>query len=159
MKNAIKRAKLVKLNRHWNINNQRNSDFFQQILLAFAFNAKSFATVIPVFPFFPSRPFFSTNCRKLFRQRFKISYQESVRPRSHLFLGHTKKYFRKNCSRSCDSRRVWHMTRLMHDNQHSQHPQKHKKQPETWKQVSQQMPEDSRVKVNVSHLNSKNQNN
>ena len=45
---------------------------------------------------------------------------------------HTPKcYFRKNTSSSCYSRHVWHMTRLMHGNQHSQHPKKHKKQEET----------------------------
>ena len=38
------------------------------------------------------------------------------------------------------------MTRFMQGNQHSQHPKKHKKQPETRKQVSQQMAEDSRIK-------------
>ena len=39
------------------------------------------------------------------------------------------------------------MTQLMHGNQHSQHPKKYKKQPETRKQVSQWMAEDSRVKT------------
>ena len=37
------------------------------------------------------------------------------------------------------------MTRLVHDNQHSQHSKKHKKQPETRKQV--QMAQDPRVKT------------
>ena len=40
--------------------------------------------------FFPSSPFFWTSCQKLFSQRFNISYQESVWPRSDSFLGHTK---------------------------------------------------------------------
>ena len=39
------------------------------------------------------------------------------------------------------------MTQLMHGNQHSQHPKKYKKQPETRKLVSQWMAEDSRVKT------------
>ena len=72
--------------------------------------------------FFPSRPFFWTSCQKLFSQRFNISYQESVWSRSDSFLGHTKNYFRKNCSRSSYSRCVWHMTWFMQGNQHSQHP-------------------------------------
>ena len=48
---------------------------------------------------------------------FIISYQESVWPRSDSLLGHTKTFFRKNCSWSCYSWRVWHMTRLKHGNQ------------------------------------------
>ena len=71
------------------------------------------------FPFFPSRHFFWMDCQKLFSKRFMISYQESVWPRSDSFLGHTEKYFLKNCSLSCPSWRVWHMTQLMHGNQHS----------------------------------------
>ena len=40
------------------------------------------------------------------------------------------------------------MAQFMHDNQHSQHPKKHKKQPETRdKLASQLMAEDSRVKT------------
>ena len=39
------------------------------------------------------------------------------------------------------------MTRLMHGNQHSHHPKKHKKQPETQKQVGQWITEDSRFKT------------
>ena len=42
------------------------------------------------------------------------------------------------------------MTQLMHDNQHSQYPKKHKKQLETRKQVSQWMAEDPRVKTERS---------
>ena len=49
----------------------------------------------------------------------------------------TKKSFRKKCSSCCYSGRLWHMTRLINSNQHSQHPKNHKKQPETGKQVSQ----------------------
>ena len=74
------------------------------------------------FSFFPSRHFFWTDCRKLFSQCFIISYQESVLPRSDLFLGRTKISFCKNCSSSCYSRCVWHMTHLIHGNQYSQHP-------------------------------------
>ena len=59
-------------------------------LIAFAFNAKSFGIAFLVFFFFPSRHFFQTDCQKLFRQRFMISYQESVGPRSDSFLGHSK---------------------------------------------------------------------
>ena len=62
-------------------------------------------------------------------------------------LGHTQKSFRKKCSSSSYSRRVWRMTRFKHNNQHSQHPKKHKKEPETWKPVSQWMAQDSRVKT------------
>ena len=87
------------------------------------------------FVFFPSRHFFWSDCQKLFRERFKISYQEMVWARSDSFLGHTKECFRKNCSSSCYSRHVWHMTRLIHGNQHSQDPKKHKEQPESRKQV------------------------
>ena len=42
---------------------------------------------------------------------------------------------------------MWHMTSLMHGNQYSQHPKKHKKQPETRKQVIQQMTEDTKDKT------------
>ena len=44
------------------------------------------------------------------------------------------------------------MTQVMHDNQHSQHPKKHKKQAETWKQVSQWMAEDSRVEREINRV-------
>ena len=85
-----------------------------QPVIAFAFNAKSFAIAILVFfSFFPSRHFFWTDCQKLFSQHFNFSYQENVWPRFDLFLGYTKTYFRKNFSWSCYSRRVWHMTRLI----------------------------------------------
>ena len=105
---------------------------------------KSFAIAILVFfVFFPSCHFFWTDCQKLLSQRFQISYQERLWPRSghslyilkksFVKIGvHTKKIFRKNCC----SWRVWHMTQLLHDNRHSQHAKKHKKQPETWKQVN-----------------------
>ena len=86
------------------------------VLIAFVFNAKSFV-IFFLFFFFSS--LFLDGLPKLFSQRFMISYQESVWPRSDSFLGHTKKSFRKNCSRSCYSWRVWHMTRFMHVNQHS----------------------------------------
>ena len=51
-------------------------------------------------------------------------------PRSDSFLEHTKTYFSKNCSLSYYSRGVRHMTRIVHGNQYSQHPKKHKKLPE-----------------------------
>ena len=62
------------------------------------------------FSFFPSCNFFWTGCRKLFSQCFKISYQGNVWPRSGSFLGHIKKYFRKNCFQVaiCDSCGTWH---------------------------------------------------
>ena len=63
--------------------------------------------------------FFWTNCKKLFSQHFMMSYQESVWPRSVSFNGHSKRSFHKNCSSSCYSWRVWHMTWLMYSNQHS----------------------------------------
>ena len=49
----------------------------------------------------------------------------------------TKKYFCKDCFEHFYSARVLHMTRLIHSKQHLQHPKKHKKWLETWKQVSQ----------------------
>ena len=48
-------------------------------------------SIFSVFSFSPSRHFFWTDCQNLFSQRFIISYQESVWPRSDSFLGHTKK--------------------------------------------------------------------
>ena len=39
------------------------------------------------------------------------------------------------------------MTPLMHGNQHSHHPKKHKKQPETPKQVGQWITKDSKLKT------------
>ena len=81
---------------------------------------------------------FWTDCLKLFSKRFMINYQGSVWPRSDSFLGHTKKSFCKKCSSSCYSWRVWHTTRLKHGNQHSQHPKKHKKQPETRNKLASQ---------------------
>ena len=101
--------------------------------IAFAFNTKSFAIAFLVFffVFFPSHHFFWTDCQKLFNKRFMISYQEGAWPRSVSFLGHTKKSFLKNCSSICYLWRVWYMARLMHGNQHSYYPKKHKKQRET----------------------------
>ena len=81
--------------------------------------------------------FFSFSFSSVFFQLYKISYQWGVWRRSDSFLGHTKKYFSKTCFSSCYSGRVWHMTRLIHGNQHLQHPKKHKKWPETRKQVIQ----------------------
>ena len=46
-----------------------------------------------------------------------------------------KKSLRIDSSLSWYSRRVWFMTRLIHDNQHLQHLKYHKKQSETRKQV------------------------
>ena len=84
----------------------------ENLIVILTFNANSFAIAILVFfSYFPSRYFFWTDCRKIFSQRFKISYQERVLPRSVSFLGHIKKYFRKNFSSSCYSRCVWHITR------------------------------------------------
>ena len=87
------------------------------------------------FPFFHSLCFFCTDCQKLFSKRFIISYQESAWPKFDSFLGHTRNSFRKICSSSCNSRRVWHMTQFMKGNQHSKRTKK--KQLETRKQVSQ----------------------
>ena len=98
-------------------------------VIAFAFNAESFAIAILVFfLFFLLVTFSWRSAEKLFSKRFLVSYQENVWPRSDSFLGHTKMSFRKYCSTSCYSRRVWHMTQLMHGNQHSKHPKKYKKQ-------------------------------
>ena len=74
---------------------------------------------LQLFFFFPSRHFFWMYCQKLFSQRFIISHQESVWPRSDSFLRLTKNSFHKNCSSSCFSWRVWHMTRFMYGSQHS----------------------------------------
>ena len=76
-------------------------------ITAFAFDAESFAIAILVF-FFLS--FLWTDCQKIFRQRFMISYLENVWPRSDSFFGRTKRYFHKNCSSSCSSRFLQHMT-------------------------------------------------
>ena len=83
------------------------------------------------FLFFPSRHFFWTDFQKVLSEPFIINYQESVWPRSDSFLGDTKRFFRKIFSLSFYSWRLWHMTRLKRSNQHSWHPKKHKKQPET----------------------------
>ena len=123
------------------------------IIFVFAFKAKRFAIAFLVFfSFFSSRHFLWTDWQKLFSECIIISYGESVWPRSDSFLGHTKKSFRKKCPSGCYLRRVWHMARLKHGNQHSQHPKKHKKQPETRKQVSQWMAEDSRVKTEINRV-------
>ena len=83
-------------------------------IITFAFNAKSFAIAILVFSFFFFFfHFFWRDCQKLFSECFNLSYEENVWPRSDSFLEHTKTYFRKNCSSSCYSRRVWHMIRLL----------------------------------------------
>ena len=95
------------------------------------------ALQLPLFFLFPFSTGLWTDCLKLFSKRFNINYQGSMWPRSDSFVGHTKKYFHKNCSWSCYLQGVWHMTRLKHGNQHSQHPKKHKKEQETCKQVSQ----------------------
>ena len=89
-----------------------------RLFIAFAFKHKKLCNCLSrFFSFSPSRHFFRTDCQKLFSQRFMISYQESVWPRSDSFLGHAKKSFRKNCSSTFYSWRVWHITRLMHGNQ------------------------------------------
>ena len=107
-----------------------------------------FALQLPFFSFFLSLlTGFWTDCLKVFSKHFIINYQGRVWPRSDSFLGHTKKSLRKKCSSSCYSRRAWHMTWLKHGNQNSQNPKRHKKQPETWKQFSPWMAEDSRVKT------------
>ena len=111
------------------------------------------ALQLPFFSFFLSLlTRFCTDCLKVFSKHFIINYQGRMWPRSDSFLGHTKKSFRKNCSSSCYSRRVWHMARLKHGNQHSQHPKKRKKQPETRKQVSQWMAKDWRVKIEINRV-------
>ena len=70
---------------------------------------------------------FWINCQKIFGEHFKICYQGSVWPRSDSFLGHTKRCFHKNCSLSCYSQHVWHMTQLISGKQFSRHPKKDKK--------------------------------
>ena len=93
---------------------------------------------------------FWMDCLKPFGKRFLINYQENVWPKSDSLLGLTKRSFRKKCCSSCCSRRVLHMISLIHRNQRWQYPKKHKKQTETWKQVSQWTPEDSRVKTEIN---------
>ena len=51
------------------------------------------------------------------------------------FIGDTKKNLRKNYYITCYLRRVWNMTKVIQDKQHSQHPKKQKKHPETRTQV------------------------
>ena len=85
--------------------------FFKHCIIAFAFNAKSFAiAILAFFLLFPSCHFFWTDCQKPFSQRFIISYQESVWPRSDSFLERTRKTSRKNCSSSFiyDACGTWH---------------------------------------------------
>ena len=104
-------------------------------LLRFAFNAKSFA--IPILVFFsffflvsfsgrPAESFLANLLRLVIKKVF-----DQDLTRSDSFSGHIKKYFCKHCSWSCYSGSLWHMTRVMHGKQHSQHPKKHRKQPET----------------------------
>ena len=125
----------------------QNTDFFQNIYCVCALAHNALQLPFFFFFFFSFRTGFSTDCLKLFSKGFIINYQENVWPRSDSFLGHLNKSFRKTCFWSCYSRHVWHMKWPIHSNQHSQHPKKHKKQPETWKQVSQWMAEDSRFKT------------
>ena len=89
--------------------------------------------------------FSGRTAEKLFSQRFMISYQESVRPRSDSFLGHTKMSFHKYCSTSCYSRCVWHMTQLMHGNQHLKYPIKAQETARNSEHVSQSV-DDRRFK-------------
>ena len=110
------------------------------IFFAFAFNEKSFVIAILVFFFFFSFVTFSgRTTKKLLNKRFMISYRKSVWPRSESFLGHTKMSFCKYCSTSCYSRRVSHMTKLIDHDQHSQHPERYKKQSETRKRRLKQV--------------------
>ena len=81
---------------------------------------KNFAIAILVF--LPSLHFVWTDSQRLFSQRLKINYQESVWPRSDFYFGHNKKYFSKRCSPSCYSRRVWHMAQLTHGNHYQKYP-------------------------------------
>ena len=90
-----------------NINNLKELPTLKMSSFAFVFNAKSFAVAILFF--FLYRPFSLEDCQKIFSQRFKSSYQESVWPRSGSFLGHTKKYFLKYCFLSCYS---WHVPQM-----------------------------------------------
>ena len=80
------------------------------------------ALQFPFFFFFSSYTGFWTDCLKFFSKSFIINFQGSVWPSSDSFLGHTKKFLCNKCSSSSCSQRVWHMTRLKHGNQHSQHP-------------------------------------
>ena len=70
-------------------------------VIAFAFNAKSFAIAFPVFfgfffVFFLLVTFSGRAVKSFFSRRLMISYQESVWSRSDSFLGPTKKSFRNN---------------------------------------------------------------
>ena len=94
-------------------------------VIAFAFNAESFAIAILVFFLLFLLVTFS---RRIVIQCFMIIHKESMWLRSDSFLDQAKMSSRKYCSKSCYSRCVWHMTQLMHGNQHSKHPKKYKKQ-------------------------------
>ena len=83
----------------------------------------------------PSKRCFLTDFHKFLKDCFIICYPVSVWTRPESFFEHTRKCFCKNHSWSCYSRRVSHMTPIIHGSQHSQHSKKHKKQPETRKQV------------------------
>ena len=101
----------------------------EEQVFVFGFNAKSFAIAILVFfLFFLLITFSGRTAKILSSECFMISYIESVWPRSDSVLGHTKMPFRKYCSRSCYSQCMWHMTQLLHGNQHSKYPKKYKKQ-------------------------------
>ena len=64
-----------------------------------------------------------------------FSTQEACDQGRTYFIGDTKKSLRKNYFITCYSRRVCNMTKVIQDKQHSQHPKKQKKHPETWTQV------------------------
>ena len=76
------------------------------LIIAFAFNAKSFAIAILAFLFFIFFlliTFSGRTAKTFFSQRFIINYQESVRPRSDSLLGYTKRSFYQNCFLRCYS--------------------------------------------------------
>ena len=105
-------------------------------VIAFSCNVKSYAIVFLFFLTF----LFLLNVFGWTAKSFlaNVCYHGGVWPKSGLFPGNTEKYFRKGCSYNYYSWCVWHMTRLIDSNQHSQDPKKHKKWPQkTRKQVSQ----------------------
>ena len=103
---------------------------------AFAY-AKSFAIALI---FFSSSPFpFHRKRESFFGNVSSFIIQEACDQDRTYFIRYTKKSLHRNCSLICYSPRVCHMRshvlQLIHDNQHSQHPKKDKKQPETRKQI------------------------
>ena len=120
-----------------------NSFFFiclYMYIIPFACNPKSFAIAILVFLFllfFFLVAVFGQIAKSFLPMFHHFLPRVRVNKIGLILFGHTKRSLHKNCSLSCYQRRGWPMTNhgLIHGNQHSQHSTKHKKHPETRKQV------------------------